>query len=110
MVPGPSRRGLSLSPSWGVQGQGGRLWAAAPGALAGDRSGAQSGAGLDTELGYSLRCWTDGLMGTPYAGLGLIEAGTRYYRLDWRRGDPQRGGERQRDPEHGVMLLRSLRW
>ncbi|MCY3788917.1 MAG: hypothetical protein OXH63_09035 [Gemmatimonadetes bacterium] len=49
-------------------------------------------------------------MGTPYAGLGLIEAGTRYYRLDWRRGDPQRGGERQRDPEHGVMLLRSLRW
>ena len=86
VVPDPSGRGLSLSltPSWGAQGQSGRLWGAAPGALAGTHAaddGGQPGVRLDTEFGYGLPL-SGGLTGTPYAGLGLGEADAR----DWRLG------------------------
>ena len=80
----PSGRGMSLSmtPSWGAQGQGGRIWSTQPSALVDEGDGAgQPGARLDTELGYSLFL-SDGLTGTPYVGLGLGEA--RDYRLGWR--------------------------
>ena len=82
IAPPPSGRGLSLSmtPSWGAEGQSGRLWETRPSALAGD-GGEAPGARLDTELGYGLSL-SGGLTGTPYVGLGLGEV--RDYRLGWR--------------------------
>ncbi len=126
MVPGPSGRGLSLSmtPSWGAQGQTGRLWDAAPGGLAGNGGSEQPGMRFDTELGYGLPL-SDGLTGTPYAGFGFGEAGARDYRLGWRfASDRLRsltlGIETTRreaandtgagSAEHGVTLRAGLRW
>ena len=82
IAPAASGRGLSLSmtPSWGAEGQSGRLWDTRPSALAGD-GGEAPGARLDAELGYGLPL-SGGLTGTPYVGLGLGEA--RDYRLGWR--------------------------
>ena len=126
MVPDASGRGLSLSmtPSWGAQGQTGRLWNAAPGGLAGNGGGEQPGMRFDTELGYGLSL-SDGLTGTPYAGFGFGEAGARDYRLGWRfASDRLRsltlGIETTRreaanapgsgSAEHGVTLRAGLRW
>ncbi len=85
LAPDSSGRGLSLSmtPSWGAREQAGRLWGAAPGALAGNGGGGQPGGRLDTELGYGLPL-SHGMTGTPYAGFGFGEAGARSYRLGWR--------------------------
>ena len=82
MAPDPSGRGLSLSmsPSWGAERRGGRIWDARPGALV-DDGGEPPGARLDTELGYGLSL-SDGLTGMPYVGLGFGR--DRDYRLGWR--------------------------
>ena len=79
IVPGPSGGGLSLSmtPSWGAGGQGGRLWETRPSALAGD-GGAPPAARLDTELGYGLAAFGGAFTGTPYAGLGVSDGDRRY--------------------------------
>ena len=84
-MPGPSGRGLSLSmtPSWGAQGQTGRLWDTAPKSLTGAGDGEQPGGRLDTEVGYGLSA-PGGLTGAPYAGLGLGDGGARDWRLGWR--------------------------
>ncbi len=121
VAPDPSGRGLSLSlaPSWGAQGESGRLWGAAPGALSsGTGGGALPGARLDTELGYGLAV-SEGVTGTPYAGLGL--GGSRDYRLGWRLGldrlpsfslgvEATRREAANDNAEHGVMLSGALRW
>ena len=125
VAPDPSGRGLSLSltPSWGAQGQSGRLWGAAPGSLAGTHAadkGGQPGMRLDTELGYGLPV-SQGLTGTPYAGLGLGEEDARDWRLGLRfSSDRLRsfslGVEATRreavndNAEHGVMVSGALRW
>ncbi|MCY4503376.1 MAG: hypothetical protein OXE57_17660, partial [Alphaproteobacteria bacterium] len=123
--PARAGRGLSrpLTPSWGAQGQCGRLWGAAPGSLAGaggtDRGG-QPGVRLDTELGYGLPV-SQGLTGTPYAGLGLGEADARDWRLGLRFSSARLrsftlGVEATRreavndNAEHGVMVSGALRW
>ena len=121
MAPDPSGRGLSLSltPSWGVQGESGRLWGAAPGALSSGTGGGElPGARFDTELGYGLAV-SDGVTGTPYAGLGL--GGARDYRLGWRLGldrlpsfsfgvEATRREAANDNAEHGLMLSGALRW
>jgi len=129
VAPDPSGRGLSLSltPSWGAQGQSGRLWGAAPGSLAGaggTDKGGQPGVRLDTELGYGLSL-SGGLTGTPYAGLGLGEADARDWRLGLRfSSDRLRsfslGVEATRREAandngagkagHGVMVSGAIRW
>ncbi len=121
MAPDPSGRGLSLSltPSWGVQGESGRLWGAAPGALSSGTGGGElPGARFDTELGYGLAV-SEGVTGTPYAGLGV--GGARDYRLGWRLGldrlpsfsfgvEATRREAANDNAEHGVMLSGALRW
>ena len=120
MVPGPSGGGLSLSmtPSWGAEGERGRLWDTQPSALAGDDGEPPAGR-LDTELGYGLSL-AGGLTGTPYVGLGLGEA--RDYRLGWRLASGRwqsfsLGVEASRHeavnddaPEHRIGLEAGLRW
>ncbi len=120
IVPDPTGRGMSLSmtPSWGAEGQGGRLWDTQPSALAGD-GGEPPPARLDTELGYGLSL-TDGLTGTPYVGLGLGEA--RDYRLGWRLASgrwqsfslgleaARREAANDDAAEHGAKVRGGLRW
>ena len=120
IVPDPSGRGVSLSmtPSWGAQGESGRLWNAQPSAMIGD-SGEQPGAHFDTELGYGLSL-SGGLTGTPYAGLGLGEA--RDYRLGWRLASERlqsfslgleaarREAANDDAAEHRIGLKAGLRW
>ena len=121
IVPGPSGRGmlLSMMPSWGAQGQGGRVWSTRPSALVDEDSGELPGARLDTELGYGLSL-SGGLTGTPYMGLGLGEA--RDYRLGWRLTSGQwqsfslgveatrREAANDHASEHGVLVRGGLRW
>ena len=129
MAPDPSGRGLSLSmtPSWGAQGQTGRLWSEAPKALAGTGGGEQPGGRLDTEVGYGLSAL--GGTGTPYAGLGLGDGGARDWRLGWRftserlhslslgveatrrePANPGSGSGAGSGAEHGVTVSGALRW
>ena len=120
IAPAPSGRGLSLSmmPSWGAQGESGRLWDTRPSALAGD-GGEPPVARLDTELGYGLSL-SGGLTGTPYVGLGFGEA--RDYRLGWRLASrrwqsfslgveaARSEGANDDGPEHRIGLDASFRW
>ena len=122
LAPDPSGRGLTLAmtPSWGVQGQTGRVWSTPPSALAGDGAGAQlPGARLDAELGYGLTL-SGGLSGTPYVGFGLSEM--RDVRLGWRLGSgrwqsfslgveaARREAADDNAPEHWIGLKAGLRW
>ena len=124
MAPDPSGRGLSLSmtPSWGAQGQTGRLWDTAPKSVAGTGNGEAPGGRLDTEVGYGLSAL--GGTGTPYAGLGLGDGGARDWRLGWRftserlhslslgveatRREP--ANDNGSGAEHGVTVSGALRW
>ena len=124
MAPDPTGRGLSLSmtPSWGAQGQTGRLWDTAPKSVAGTGNGEAPGGRLDTEVGYGLSAL--GGTGTPYAGLGLGDGGARDWRLGWRftlqrlhslsLGVEATRREAANDngsgAEHGVTVRGALRW
>ena len=118
--PDATGRGMSVSmtPSWGAQAQGGRMWSTQPSALA-DEGSEQPGARLDTEFGYGLSL-SGGLTGTPYVGLGLGEA--RDYRLGWRLASgrwqsfslgveaARREAASDDAPEHRIGLEAGLRW
>ena len=124
LVPGASGRGLSLSmtPSWGAQGQTGRLWATAPKTLAGTDDSEAPGGRLDTEVGYGLSAL--GGTGTPYAGLGLGDGGARDWRLGWRFTSErlhslslgveatrrEAANDNGSGAEHGVTVRGALRW
>ena len=125
LAPDPSGRGASLSmtPSWGAEGQGGRLWGAQRGALASAHEADASGR-LQAELGYGLAAFGGGFTGTPNLGLGLSESG-RDWRLGWRLTPALRGAPAfdvnldatRREPandngtvEHGIVLRGALRW
>ena len=126
IVPDPSGRGVSLSmtPSWGAQGQGGRVWDAQPSALVDEgAAGERPGGRLDTELGYGLFL-SDHLTGTPYMGLGFGQ--DREYRLGWRfasgrwqsfslgleatRREAANDNGAGTPVEHGVTLNGAIRW
>ena len=124
LAPDPSGRGLSLSmtPSWGAQGQTGRLWSEAPKALAGTGDSEQPGGRLDTEVGYGIAAL--GGTGTPYAGLGLGDSGARDWRLGWRFTSErlhslslgveairrEAANDNGSGAEHGVTVRGALRW
>ena len=124
LVPDPSGRGLSLSmtPSWGAQGQTGRLWDTAPKSFAGTGGGEQPGGRLDTEVGYGLSA--PGGTGTPYAGIGLGDSGARDWRLGWRFTSErlqslslgveairrEAANDNGSGAEHGVTVRGALRW
>ena len=121
--PGASGRGLSLSlaPVWGTPSSGvDRLWSArdAAGLAPGGEFEAESR--LEGEVGYGLGAFGGRGVVTPYAGLGLAEAGDRTWRAGARWSlaphlamslDGARRETANDDaPEHGVRFGLTLRW
>ena len=125
--PDPSSdRGLSLSvgPSWGASSTGGAEALLGPETMSGlalDNTPPPGGR-LGVEAAWGFPALAGRYTGTPYLGLGLTEAG-RDYRFGWRLGAVDiealqlslslEGTRRESDgrpPEHGAMLLSSLRW
>ena len=121
--PGERGRGLSLTlaPTVGNAASGaGNLWSAADARGLAPGTEFEAGRRLDAEVGYGvagpLRLGT----ATPYAGLGLAEAGTRAWRAGVRwQVAPEVSldleGTRSESandnaPEQGVMLRGALRW
>ena len=122
--PGASGRGLSLSlaPVWGTPSSGvDRLWSArdAAGLVRDDDFDAERR--LEGEIGYGLGAFGGRGLVTPYAGLGLAEAGDRTWRTGARwslaphlamslagaRREPANDDEA---PQHALMLRGALRW
>ena len=121
--PGASGRGLSfsLAPVWGTPSSGvERLWSARD--AAGLASGGEFEAErrLEGEVGYGFGAFGERGVVTPYAGLGLAEAGDRTWRagarwslaphlamsLDGTRREPANDDA----PEHGAQFRFTLRW
>ena len=121
--PGASGRGLSLSlsPVWGTQSSGvDRLWSARDAAGLAPDGEFEAERRLEGELGYGFGAFGGRGLVTPYAGLGLAEAGDRTWRagarwslaptlamsLDGTRREPANDDA----PEHGVQFGFTLRW
>ena len=121
--PGASGRGLSLTiaPVWGTPSSGvDRLWSArdAAGLAPGGEFEAESR--LEGEVGYGFGAFGGRGVVTPYAGLGLAEAGDRTWRagarwslaphlamsVDGTRSEPANDDA----PEHGVQFRFTLHW
>ena len=121
--PGASGRGLSLSlsPVWGTPSSGvDRLWSArdAAGLVRDDDFDAERR--LEGEIGYGFGAFGGRGVVTPYAGLGLAEAGDRTWRagarwslaphlamsLDATRREPANDDA----PEHAGLFRLTLRW
>ena len=123
-IRGPPGRGLALSvaPSWGAAASGaGRLWGLPDAAsLAPAAAQPSPGARLAAELGYGLDAPGGSGALTPYAGLGLTEAGDRTWRagarwslaptlamsLDATRLERAGGNA----PDHGLAFRATFRW
>ena len=121
--PGASGRGLSLAlaPVWGTPSSGvERLWSArdAAGLVRDEEFEAERR--LEGEIGYGFGAFGERGVVTPYAGLGLAEAGDRTWRagarwslaphlamsLDGARREPANDDA----AEHGVQFRLTLRW
>ena len=121
--PGASGRGLSLrlAPVWGTPSSGvDRLWSArdAAGLVRDEEFEAERR--LEGEVGYGFGAFGGRGVMTPWAGLGLAEAGDRTWRagarwslaphlaisLDGARREPANDDA----PEHGVQFRLTLRW
>ena len=121
--PGASGRGLSLafSPVWGTPSSGvDRLWSArdAAGLAPGEEFEAERR--LEGEIGYGFGAFGGRGVVTPYAGVGLAEAGDRTWRgaarwslaphlamsLDGTRREPANDDA----PEHAAQFRFTLRW
>ena len=117
---------LTLRQSWGGSSPTGGMDAllareTLAGLAANDNTTASAGR-LEAELGYGIAMFGGGFTGTPYLGFGLTGGG-RDYRLGWRLNWAERGDRglaldleatrretADRNAEHEVMLLASIRW
>ena len=121
--PNASGRGLSLAlaPVWGTPSSGvDRLWSArdAAGLVRDDDFEAERR--LEGEVGYGFGAFGQRGLVTPYAGLGLAEAGDRTWRAGARWSlaphlamslDGTRSEAANDDaPEHGAQFRLILRW
>ena len=121
--PGASGRGLSLTlaPVWGTPSSGvDRLWSArdAAGLVRDEDFDAERR--LEGEVGYGFGAFGERGVVTPWAGLGLAEAGDRTWRAGARWSlaphlamslDGTRSEAANDDaPEHGVQFRFTLRW
>ena len=121
--PGASGRGLSLSlaPVWGTPSSGvERLWSArdAAGLVRDDDFEAERR--LEGELGYGFGAFGERGVVTPYAGLGLAEAGDRTWRAGARWSlaphlamsldGARRESANDDAPEHAAQFRLTLRW
>ena len=121
--PGASGRGLSLAlaPVWGTPSSGvDRLWSARDAAGLAPGGEFEAERRLEAELGYGLGAFGGHGVVTPYAGLGLAEAGDRTWRagarwslaphlamsLDATRREPANDDA----PEHAAQFRLTLRW
>ena len=125
--PGERGRGLSfsLSPSLGATSSAAeRLWGAHDARRLAPDGTFEAAPGLNAEAGYGMALFGDRFTGTPNVGFGSTD-GARDYRIGWRLTsavpddpglevslgrDPARGGRRDEQPEHGVMLRSLIRW
>ena len=121
--PGASGRGLSLSfaPVWGTPSSGvDRLWSARDAAGLAPGGEFEAERRLEGEVGYGFGAFGQRGVVTPYAGLGLAEAGDRTWRagarwslaphlamsVDGTRSEPSNDDA----PEHGVQFRFTLHW
>ena len=121
--PDASGRGLSLTiaPVWGTPSSGvDRLWSARDAAGLAPGGEFEAERRLEAELGYGLGAFGGHGVVTPYAGLGLAEAGDRTWRagarwslaphlamsLDATRREPANDDA----PEHAAQFRLTLRW
>ena len=121
--PGASGRGLllTLAPVWGTPSSGvERLWSARNAAGLAPGGEFEAERRLEGEVGYGLGAFGERGVVTPYAGLGLAEAGDRTWRagarwslaphlamsLDGARREPANDDA----PEHGAQFRLTLRW
>ena len=121
--PGASGRGLSLAlaPVWGTPSSGvDRLWSARDAAGLAPGGEFEAERRLEGEVGYGLGAFGGRGVVTPYAGLGLAEAGDRTWRagarwslaphlamsLDGTRREPANDDA----PEHAGQFRLTLRW
>ena len=121
--PGASGRGLSLSlaPVWGTPSSGvERLWSARDAAGLVRDDDFEATRRLEGEIGYGFGAFGERGVVTPYAGLGLAEAGDRTWRagarwslaphlamsLDGARREPANDDA----PEHTAQFRLTLRW
>ena len=121
--PDDSGRGLSLvlAPVWGTPSSGvDRLWSARDAAGLAPGGEFEAERRLEGEVGYGFGAFGGRGVVTPYAGLGLAEAGDRTWRAGARWSlaphlaislDGARSEAANDDaPEHGVQFRFSLRW
>ena len=121
--PGASGRGLSLTlaPVWGTPSSGvDRLWLARD--VAGLAPGGEFEAErrLESEIGYGFGAFGERGLVTPYAGLGLAEAGNPTWRAGARWSlapalamsldGARRAAANDNAPEHGVQFRLTVRW
>ena len=121
--PGASGRGLllTLAPVWGTPSSGvERLWSARDAAGLVRDEDFEATRRLEGEVGYGFGAFGERGVITPYAGLGLAEAGDRTWRagarwslaphlamsLDGARREPANDDA----PEHGAQFRLTLRW
>ena len=121
--PDASGRGLSLvlAPVWGTPSSGvDRLWSARDAAGLAPGGEFEAERRLEGEVGYGFGAFGGHGVVTPYAGVGLAEAGDRTWRagarwslaphlamsLDGTRSEPANDDA----PEHGVQFRLTLRW
>ena len=121
--PGASGRGLSLSlaPVWGTPSSGvDRLWSARDAAGLAPGGEFEAKRGLESEIGYGFGAFRERGLVTPYAGLGLAEAGNRTWRAGARWSlaptlamsldGTRRESANDNAPEHGVQFRLTVRW
>ena len=121
--PGASGRGLSLTlaPVWGTPSSGvDRLWSARD--VAGLAPGGEFEAErrLESEIGYGFGAFGERGLVTPYAGLGLAEAGNPTWRAGARWSlapalamsldGARRKAANDNAPEHGAQFRLTVRW
>ena len=119
--PGASGRGLSLTltPAWGAASGGAeRLWSARDARGLATNDAFEPVGRLDAEAGWGVRA--GGGVATPFAGLGLSDAGDRTWRsgVRWTLGPDMAFGvegtlrEAGNDnaAEHGLMLRAGMSW
>ena len=119
--PGPAGVGLALSvrPAWGrTAGSVQRLWET--GVAGGAAAAGQAGGRMQTDIAYGVSAPRGLGMVTPYAGVGLVDTGTRSWRMGARwqvapAANVSLDGTRREaavdeGSEHRLMLHGALRW
>ena len=116
-----SREGAGEASVWGTPSSGvDRLWSARDAAGLAPGGEFEAKRGLESEIGYGFGAFGERGLVTPYAGLGLAEAGNRTWRAGARWSlaptfamsldGTRREAANDNAPEHGVQSRLTVRW